>query len=169
MGYFRGLAEASFKDSIDGHKLFYPWGIFGKGYVLPSPAHYEKLRDFLTRMYMGVLPLIVVTVCVDMRLNLGLLALYCLWYWWFAKSQTADLKVSPEKLKISESTANSARGHNLGVLLVLLVVSILFVLAGLAMLPTAPFLGILSITFFGLCSFMIFRMARIKWRDRRSG
>ena len=169
MGYFKGLAEASFKDGQDGRKLFYPWGIFGKGYILPAPADYEALRDFFIRMYMVVLPLNIILVFVDMRLCFAFVGGYCLWYWWFASTKTAGLTVSDEKLKISEATTNSAHGHNFWFLTGLLTASILFTLMGFALLSSAPFLGALCITFFGLCSFMIFRMVRVKWADRHSG
>jgi hypothetical protein len=36
MGYFDGLAASSFKTDDKGNTVFFPWGILGKGYILPE-------------------------------------------------------------------------------------------------------------------------------------
>ena len=37
-GYFNALTSGYFKTGADGRKLFFPWGIFGSGYAIPSDA-----------------------------------------------------------------------------------------------------------------------------------
>ena len=32
--YFEGLVAGNFKTAADGQRLFYPWNVWGKGYVL---------------------------------------------------------------------------------------------------------------------------------------
>ena len=51
MGFFRRLTDSSFKVDSAGRSIFYPWGIFGKGYVLPDKEYEEKIRSFLTKCY----------------------------------------------------------------------------------------------------------------------
>lgn len=50
-GFFRRLSDSSFKVDSSGRSIFYPWGIFGKGYVLPSKEYEEKVRSFITKYH----------------------------------------------------------------------------------------------------------------------
>lgn len=36
MGFFKRLTDSSFKVNGQGNTLFYPWGILGRGYILPD-------------------------------------------------------------------------------------------------------------------------------------
>jgi hypothetical protein len=47
MAYFDPLISGSFKTASDGRRLFFPWGIYGRGYVIPSEEEYERLRHKL--------------------------------------------------------------------------------------------------------------------------
>jgi hypothetical protein len=38
MGYFDVLTVGCFKTAQDERKLFFPWGILGRGYIIPSAA-----------------------------------------------------------------------------------------------------------------------------------
>ncbi|MDQ7246924.1 hypothetical protein [Dongia sedimenti] len=44
MGYFGELATLSFKKDADGRDLFHPFGILGKGRILPDPETAARLR-----------------------------------------------------------------------------------------------------------------------------
>jgi len=44
MGYFDGLTSGYFKTARDGRRLFFPWGVWGRGYVVGSELDYERLR-----------------------------------------------------------------------------------------------------------------------------
>ena len=44
MGYFDALTSGYFKTAPDGRKLFFPWGILGRGYTIDSDPDYERLR-----------------------------------------------------------------------------------------------------------------------------
>jgi hypothetical protein len=46
MGYFDRLTSTSFNTAQDGHKLFYPWGAWGRGYVIFSEQQYKRLRQY---------------------------------------------------------------------------------------------------------------------------
>ena len=43
MGYFDALTSSAFKTTEDGRRLFFPWGVLGRGYVL-SQSQYERLQ-----------------------------------------------------------------------------------------------------------------------------
>lgn len=47
MGYFEGLTNGNFKKDRDGNTIFFPWGILGKGRVLPDEQT-EKKSVFLS-------------------------------------------------------------------------------------------------------------------------
>ena len=59
MSYFDGLTDGVFKTDPEGKFLFYPWGVLGKGYVLPDDSKKQQLRKFITLWYKVSLPLIV--------------------------------------------------------------------------------------------------------------
>ena len=59
MSYFDGLVNAAFKKTEDGKVAYYPWGVMGKGLVIPDEAHEHQLRKFIKAFYMGMFPLIV--------------------------------------------------------------------------------------------------------------
>jgi hypothetical protein len=44
MGYFDALTSGYFKTAPDGRKLFFPWGVLGRGYTINSEPDYERLR-----------------------------------------------------------------------------------------------------------------------------
>jgi hypothetical protein len=36
MGFFNALTSSGFKTGQDGRKLFFPWGVLGRGYIIDS-------------------------------------------------------------------------------------------------------------------------------------
>ena len=61
MGYFRRLVDSSFKIDGCGNTIFFPWGIWGKGYLLPDKKTEERIRKFITWYHVVGLMLILVT------------------------------------------------------------------------------------------------------------
>ena len=47
MSYFDGIVDGSFKTSEDGALLYYPFGILGKGYVIPNIEKKQEIRKRL--------------------------------------------------------------------------------------------------------------------------
>jgi hypothetical protein len=60
MGYFRTLGNSSFKIDKCGNTIFFPWGILGKGYLLPDKKTEEKIRKFTTWYHVIGLMLILI-------------------------------------------------------------------------------------------------------------
>ncbi len=46
-GYFDGSASALFKKTEDGRVIFYPWGVLGSGYEIPTDQRYREIRQFV--------------------------------------------------------------------------------------------------------------------------
>jgi hypothetical protein len=44
MAYLDSLTNGYFKTARDGRKLFLPWGMFGRCYVIASEEDYERLK-----------------------------------------------------------------------------------------------------------------------------
>jgi hypothetical protein len=44
MGYFDALASSSFKIAQDGRRLFFPYGVLGRGYVIGSEQDFKRLE-----------------------------------------------------------------------------------------------------------------------------
>lgn len=61
MGYFKRLSDSSFKTDSHGNTIFYPWGIIGKGYVLPDKKTEDKIRKFVIWYHFTGLIVILVT------------------------------------------------------------------------------------------------------------
>jgi hypothetical protein len=127
MGYFDGLVSGSFKTAQDGRKLFFPWGILGSGYAIPSDEQYQRLRSQVKAYLMIGLLLIIGSGAfagypVQIALGGGLMAFYLLWMW----RTLSGLKRSDEALSLNESMTSQAKAHGAVVLWLLEIVSILF-------------------------------------------
>jgi hypothetical protein len=165
--YFEGLIEGSFKTAADGQRLFYPWGILGKGYVLPGARTEQRIRKLLKIYYMVSLPL-VLTVSFTVSFYgfyyaLALIPVVLLVYGVGVLSLTRRRPASRERLRLTESLANSGRAHSRAILWFLFIVSILFVIGGIGMiLDRQVGMGLLSTLFFGVCGTMIGYMLRMR-------
>ena len=167
MGYFDGVTDGYFKTDKEGNRLFYPWGILSsKGYILPE----KDKENFRTTIKKFMQISLTVTILSTMFLKWWLviffvLPLYLCFYAVWMKKLTKDFNVSIQKLNLNESTINSARSHDLTTLWILEIFSLLFVIAGMCIIATSPkdlFIGIISILFFGLCSYVIGKMIKNK-------
>ncbi len=165
MGYFDGLTASSFKTDEKGHTIFYPWGIFGKGYILPEDRK-DSFRQTIKRHIMIFVPLtILCSIFFKIWIAFLILPLYFFGYGIWVNKQTSGLKVSSDKLTLSDTRASSARAHNAATLWILEIVSLLFVLLGTFNLITSPqnwFIAICSILFFGFGAIIFWKMIKTK-------
>ena len=59
MGYFDGIVDGNFKTTDDGVLLYYPFGVLGKGYVIPTNEKKQEIRKRLKWLYAVSLILII--------------------------------------------------------------------------------------------------------------
>jgi hypothetical protein len=135
MEYFNGLTDATFKTDAKGNTIFYPFWIFGKGYILPG----DNKNRFRLTMKRHLLTCVLLAIAFSMFLNPPLfffiiLPLYFSGYTIWVKKRTAGLAISSVKLTLSDSTGKSARPHNWTTFGFLDIVSFLFVLATISIL-----------------------------------
>jgi len=167
MGYFEGLADASFKEDSNGNTVFYPWGVLGKGRILPDETTKTKLRKFIILYYQISLPLIVLLTIFRLW-GLALIAApaILIWFLYQSKKLTQGCEISHEKLTVKESYRNSAKSHNKIMLWCMLVISLLFVLSGFyAFIKGKFFIGLAGVVFFGLCSVVFIFMLKSRGKD----
>lgn len=171
MGYFDGLTDAAFKTDQQGRKVFYPWGVLGKGYITRDEAHYQRLRSKIKWTYIISLPAIIIgQVLYGWKIAVLFAVMYTVWYLAMLTLWLSGLEISGEKITVAEARRNSARSHNRATLIFLTVVSVLFVIMGLLVaLGGKVWLGLLTAVFFGGCGWMIFQMLRDKAKQRREG
>jgi len=165
--YFEGLVAGNFKTAADGQRLFYPWNVWGKGYVLPDACTEQRMRKLLKIYYMVWLPLVIIVVSIASPFGFydafALLPVGLLVYGVVVRSLTQRLLSSEERLRLTESLTSSASAYSRATLWLLFLVSALFVVSGIAMiLDSQVGLGLLSILFFGACGAMCGYMLRMR-------
>ena len=164
MGYFDGLADASFKKDSNGNDVFYAWGVLGKGRVLPDEATKAKLRKFVIRYYQIMLPIAILLGIFRLWLPaLLVLTTLTFGFYFYVNQLTKNCPICTEKLTLKESYRNSANSHNTLMLWLMLLASLLFVAAGMWMfIKGRLFLGLGVVVFFGLCSAAFILMIKVK-------
>lgn len=153
VGYFDGVTDAAFKKDSQGRNLFFPWGIFGSGFIVESEEQRNQIRNFFKKMYMVIVPtIIIIQMAVGFWLNLVLIPVYCVWYYFTIKKITQNLPRTTERLKTSEAYKNSAKSHNLPTLIFLELTSLGFVATGVWLLTIGKgsFNAYARMGFFGL-------------------
>lgn len=183
MGYFDGITNAAFKIDDQGRRLFFLYGKFGKGRLLPTEADEQLMRKKYKTFYMYtlffVVPVVVLTNLLShqgwtlklfmIQLLIGAILLAPAYIW--MEIEARKFAKVDARLTFAESYANSAAGHNYFSLIALLVVSGVFVLGGLLMAIYAPsgdrWIGMIGVIFFGACGAVIGWMLRLKIKQGR--
>jgi hypothetical protein len=168
MGYFDALTTSSFKTAQDGTRLFFPWGIRGSGYRIPSEENYLRLRRQIKAYLMVSLVLIIVSgPLLGYPRSFAIAALLIGFYLVWVRQALRGLTKSSERLTLQESMTSQAVAHNPVVLRLLQIASIVFVVCGALMLfadSRSRLIGLLAILFFGACGVFITRMITLRRR-----
>jgi len=168
MGYFDGLTNGSFKKDKNGNSVFFPWGVLGKGRVLPDESTEMKVRGFVHRYYQVTLPIVIgVGVIFGWLWSFLLVPLVGAWFYFGIKPLVSGCPYSVDKLTLKEGYANSAASHNKFTLWLLFICSALFVLAGIFIASVAKssgqmIFGLSSAAFFGACGTATGYMLKVK-------
>lgn len=160
MGYFDGLTAAAFKKDAQGRDLFFIWGKFGRGRIVPTEADGAAVRSYLKNYYICVLvaivPMLMVAgpsfeprwfLAIGIFMALALAGLAPLFL------RTRQWAVADERMTYREAMSASAAAHGAVTLWLLAAVAALFVAGGLfLMLRTdAVLIGLMCVVFFGAC------------------
>lgn len=169
MGYFDAIASSSFKTLPDGRRLFFPWGVLGRGYAISSEAYYERLRRQV-KTYTAVSLVIIIGVMTVQQYLWGFAAagLLMVAYAGWASFQLRALQPTGERLSYRESLSTQAHLHNKTVLWLMEGVSLVYVAGGLIILRAQPdmwMVAVAVIVFFGACAVAIARMLILRSRQ----
>ena len=160
MGYFDGLTAAAFKKDSHGRDLFFIWGKFGKGRVVPTEADGASVRSYLKNYYIcvivGIVPVVMLSgpsfeprwfLAIGIFMALALAGLAPLFM------RTAQWEIADERLTYREAMSASAGAHGAVSLWLLAALSAVFVVGGLFLLlaTDATLVGLLCVLFFGAC------------------
>ena len=144
MGYFDSIAEASFKTDADGRKLFFPWGSFGRGYVIPTEDAYVETRTTLTRMQKVVFAAVLASLLAAPWAPVLVLSAYGVVLAIWARRTTAGWGRSSDRLSLLEAYDNQARSMSRRALWSLLVASLLFTALGVLAVVAEPRLRLIT-------------------------
>lgn len=141
MGYFDALADAVFKTDDGGRPLFYPWGFFGKGYILPSEEKKLEIRKFVKLFHIVMLSLFVVVLTVASIIReqwaypiAPIIAVGVgLYTWWLVSVRrlTKGFQTTKTRLTLRESYGNMARSMSITLLRLLQILALFFIIAGI--------------------------------------
>lgn len=156
MGYFEGLTSGYFKTTPDGRRLFFPWGVLGRGYVVGSELDYERLRGQIKIFVIAGMALMLGTVALQ-RFLAGLLVLAALYVFYLAWTRylVRGLQQSDERLSLLESMNLQAREQSPILLWVAGIGSIVLVAASVLIFALDPdnWLAVTAgLVVFGLCA-----------------
>lgn len=166
MGYFDGLASGIIKKDKDNNPVYYPWGVLGKGYVLPDAERETTIKNMVILFYQLFLGLFFVHLFLLKNVLIFAILTIVLIAWFLLKSRqlTKDCPKSDEKLTLKEGYTNSAKAHNKTVLWILLVIAAIATLGSIAMLFSGKLLilGLVLTILFGASSAAIYYMIQVK-------
>jgi hypothetical protein len=173
MGYLDLLTNGYFKTAHDGRKLFFPWGVLGRGYTIASEQDYLRLQQQI-KVYM-VVSLVLVIGSASLKGDLvGLVVatlltgLYAVW----SRYLLGRLQRSDEKLSLRESS--TSRAHLLGpiVLWLLEIIALAFVGGAVFILIVDPdkwFVALAGIVLFGFAAARFAYMLILQRRAAATG
>jgi len=173
MGYFDALTSGSFKKASDGHWLFFPHGVLGRGYILESEQAYETLRRRL-KAYLAITLVLVIGACVLQRYIVAIVigTLCVIFYQIWIRFLSRGLQQSDEKLSWEESMTSQAVAHNAVTLWLFEIGALVFVGFGILFLVMTSadhrdWLVVLASTiFFGICAVVFACMLVVRRRSR---
>ena len=168
MGYFDGLTNGSFKKDRNGNTVFFPWGAFGRGRVLPDESTEITVRGFVRRYLQVALSITIgVGIIFGWAWPFLLVPVFGAWYYFGTMSLVSGCPHSEDKLTLKESYTSAAASHNKVTLWLLFVCSALFVLGGIFMATMAKssgqmIVGLLTVALFGAGAAAIGYMLKVK-------
>ena len=158
MGYLDGLTEGQFKIAEDGRRLFFPRGLWGRGYVVNSESEFQRLRRQM-KIYQVVSIVLIIAAVMPRQYNpylvIAVTLLVIVFYLVWSRSLVTRLQPAEDRLRFQETAAAQARAFGPFVLWFLEIISLGFVAIGIAIWltdPTGGLLAIVTIAFFALCA-----------------
>jgi hypothetical protein len=163
---FDRLADALFREDSSGRTLFYPWGIFGPGFITEA----EETRTFFRKFYRNfsiamLVAIIAFQAFAGMLITVAtILPIFIVWYYVTMRRLVKNLHRTPEKLGLLRFYQDMAKSRSWAALITLQLVTLFFT-AGAAwtlQMDGAQLLTLLAIGMFGLGAIAIAYMIHTK-------
>ena len=168
MGYFDALTSSYFKTAQDGRKLFFPWGILGRGYAIASEQDYKRLQRQIKTYTVVSLVLIIAAGVRHVYFASIVAALLIVFYMIWTRYLLRGLQPSDERLSLQDSMTSKARAHSAVSLWLLEISALVFVALGILIIvvnPRAWLIALGSIIIFGLGAVMFTHMLVLRGRS----
>jgi hypothetical protein len=173
MGYFNVVTNGYFKTAQDGRKLFLPWGVLGRGYIIASEQDYLRLRQQIKIYTVVMLVLVIGSVSLQGKLGGFVIAtLLTGFYLVWTRYLLRGLQRSDERMSLQESIASQARAFSPLVLWLLEILALAFVGGGIFIFIVDPgnwLIALVSIVLFGLVAVKGASMIVLRRRATVSG
>lgn len=171
MRYLDNLIDRNFRKNKNGNTVFFPWGIFGRGRVLPDESTEARIRGWVRRNYFVFVPIAigvaVISSIVGWAWSFLLVPVCGVWVHVGTKSLVSGLPYSDERVTLKDFYATEAERHNKFILSIYLLGAVLFVLLGIYEAATSrslseTTLGLFVIVFSGVFGTAMGYMLKIK-------
>ncbi|MEP3248439.1 MAG: hypothetical protein ABJN40_22285 [Sneathiella sp.] len=170
MGYFEGLTDTVFKRKSAGETIFYPWGVLGSGVILETEEDLSRIRGVTLIITMtSFFIVMVIHFLAGLWLNAIFLTAFCIFYHFLIKRMTRNFPKTEERLRLTEALQNSAKSHNLVILIFFEICSLVFFAGGFFILFKGDkiLLALSGIGFCGIGSIIFGYMIYTKIKQKR--
>lgn len=169
MGFFAGFVNVVFKKDAAEKMLFYPWSIFGSGFIVSS-NDYQVINQHFKKLAKIFIPLIIVTFIAlewvelpkfqwvfQLSLTALLLSLLGLGYYFAMRKITKNLTKTSEKMQLSNIYEEMAKSYGIPALIMMEVFSLIFVICGIWFLLIDEYLitAWIIVLFFALVGYIV--------------
>ena len=113
MKLFYEITNVSFKKDLSGRSVWYPWGIFGKGRVLPDKETEDRIRKFSARFSMVCFSILLLFApFVHWYVMIVPATILLLLYYYKINSLAENSIISTQKLTAQDVIEASARSYS---------------------------------------------------------
>ncbi len=144
------LTASSFLTDRDGRTVFYPWGKFGRGVIIPTEEIRQRFSRLLKFNFLAVLALVLSMNAVTMTYVIAALVIQQIVYFVMINRMTKELESSDEPLKMAKSMQAFAVAAGTPFLIFFAVFSLAFVAVGVFLVAIGDIaLGLAAMGIFG--------------------
>jgi Ca2+/Na+ antiporter len=129
------ITAGAFKTGKDGRKVFFPWGVFGRGYTMPTEDHFKRIR-LQFNVWTAAMVLLIVVMALAISPTAGAIAavaslvVFVAWMPFMLRG----CERTDETMSVQESVTNTARVYSGVVLWVWFGFMLAIAAVGIAML-----------------------------------
>jgi len=168
MALFDALTRTSFEER-DGRRIFYPYGVLSRGFILADDRKHVQVRRFVKR-YLLIAAVALFLPCVTVGPGFAALTVppMLLWYTLAVRRLTRGLPFAQERLALLDSIRQHARRYTLSDLWTLEITFLLFVVVGLWILVAQPenwLVGVVSILVCAAWALAVGLMIVTRWKQ----